>query len=99
MSPVFDHSTGKCTKRSCLRNVTLARPTTFLHLPTISEFSFETNAPPVGGYITSDRLSATAGEDMVLLQGTSWTDDYDDLPTAYSFGFAHGWYEILIVSR
>lgn len=63
------------------------------------EFSFETNSPPVGGYLISDSLSATAGVDSVTLQSTSWTDDFDDLPVSYAFGYAHGWQEIVSATR
>lgn len=64
-----------------------------------SEFSFDTNSPPVGGYIITDLLSATAGVDSVTLQSTSWTDDFDDLPVSYAFGYAHGWKHIVSVTR
>lgn len=63
------------------------------------EFTFETNSPPVGGYLISDLLSATAGVDSVTLQSTSWTDDFDDLPVSYAFGYAHGWQDITSVAR
>lgn len=65
----------------------------------IAEFSFETNAAPVGGYVDSDLLKIFAGEDKVLLQTMAWTDDFDDLPMTYEFGFVHGWHEVLSVSR
>ena len=63
------------------------------------EFSFETNAPPVGGYVTSDMMRITGGQDAVTLQTLDWTDDFDDLPMAYEFGFTQGWREVLLVSR
>lgn len=63
------------------------------------EFSFEANAPPVGGYVTSKQLAVSAGQDTVLLQSEAWIDDFDDLPMAYEFGLAYGRHEILSVSR
>lgn len=65
----------------------------------VSEFSFETNAAPVGGYVASDLLNMVAGEDTVLLQTMAWNDDVDDLPISYKFGFIHGWHHVLSVSR
>lgn len=70
-----------------------------LHVSPRPEFSFETNSPPVGGYLISDLLSATAGVDSVTLRSTSWTDDFDDLPVSYAFGYAHGWQDIASVAR
>lgn len=67
--------------------------------PMRAEFSFETNAPPVGGHLTSDRLSITAGVDTVVLESTTWTDDFDDLPVSYAFGYTHGWHEVVSRSR
>lgn len=69
----------------------LKRPT-FPH--NIADFSFETNAAPVGEYVDSDLREITAGHDAVLLQTVTWTDDFDDLPLAYEFGLAHGWHEV-----
>ncbi|CAM9207243.1 unnamed protein product, partial [Ectocarpus fasciculatus] len=63
-----------------------------------AEFAFETNAPPVGGYVVSDILRMTSGEDKVLLETTGWTDDFDDLPVAYEFGYTHGRLEVFSVS-
>lgn len=65
----------------------------------VAEFSFETNAAPVGGYVDSNQQQITAGQDAVTLQATAWTDDIDDLPMVYEFGYAHGWHEVLSVSR
>ncbi|CAM9843656.1 unnamed protein product, partial [Ectocarpus sp. 4 AP-2014] len=62
-----------------------------------SEFSFETNAAPVGGYVSSDLLQVYAGEDTVLLHTMGWTDDFEDLPMTYEFGYTHGWHEVLSV--
>ena len=62
--------------------------------PQIAEFSFETNAAPVGGYVDSDLREMTAGRNAVLLQTMAWTDDFDDLPLAYEFGYTHGWHEV-----
>lgn len=67
--------------------------------PSFAEFSFETNAPPVGGYLESDRLTATSGVDTVQLKSVAWTDDFDDLPMSYVFGYAHGWHEVLSTTR
>ncbi|CAN0380730.1 unnamed protein product, partial [Laminaria digitata] len=53
--------------------------------PSIPEFSFEANAPPVGGYVTSKQLTASAGEETVRLQSEAWIDDFDDLPMSYEF--------------
>ncbi|CAM9627610.1 unnamed protein product, partial [Ectocarpus sp. 12 AP-2014] len=63
-----------------------------------TEFAFETNAPPVGGYVVSDILRMTSGEDKALLQTAGWADDFGDLPMAYEFGYAHGRLEVLSVS-
>lgn len=65
----------------------------------ISEFFFETNAAPVGGYVDSDLRRMTAGQDKVVLQTMGWTDDIDDLPMVYEFGYTNGWHEVLSVSR
>ncbi|CAN0003126.1 unnamed protein product [Pylaiella littoralis] len=62
------------------------------------QYSFETNTTPVGGYINSDLLQITAGQDKVLLQAMAWTDDFEDLPMAYEFGYVHGWVEVSSVS-
>ncbi|CAM9387820.1 unnamed protein product [Ectocarpus sp. 12 AP-2014] len=59
-----------------------------------SEFSFETNAAPVGGYVSSDLLQLYAGEDTVVLHTMGWTDDLEDLPMTYEFGYTHGWHEV-----
>lgn len=67
--------------------------------PATPEFSFEANAPPVGGYVTSKQLVVSAGEESVLLQSEGWIDDFDDLPMSYEFGLAYGTHEILSVSR
>ncbi|CAM9224561.1 unnamed protein product [Ectocarpus sp. 12 AP-2014] len=40
----------------------------------------------------------TSGEDKALLQTAGWVDDFDDLPIAYEFGYAHGRLEVLSVS-
>ncbi|CAM9632287.1 unnamed protein product, partial [Ectocarpus sp. 6 AP-2014] len=61
-------------------------------------FAFETNAPPVGGYVVSDILRMTSGEEKALLQTAGWADDFGDLPMAYEFGYAHGRLEVLSVS-
>lgn len=58
----------------------------------VAEFSFETNAAPVGGYVESDLLNIVAGEDTVLLQTMAWKDDFDDLPISFEFAFIHGWH-------
>ncbi|CAM9206786.1 unnamed protein product, partial [Ectocarpus fasciculatus] len=63
-----------------------------------SEFSFETNAAPVGGHVSSDQLQVYAGEDAVMLQTKGWTDDFEDLPMTYEFGYSHGWHEVLSVN-
>lgn len=47
----------------------------------------------------SDCLLATAGEDTVLLTSTAWTDDFDDLPVSYEFGYVNGWHQVLSVTR
>lgn len=60
----------------------------------IVEFYFETNAAPLGGYVDSDLREMTAGQDAVLLQTMAWTDDFDDLPLAYKFGYTHGWHDV-----
>ncbi|CAM9106341.1 unnamed protein product [Ectocarpus fasciculatus] len=62
-----------------------------------SEFSFETNAAPVGGYVSSDLLQLYAGEDAVVLHTMGWTDDFEDLPMTYEFGYTHGWHEVVSV--
>lgn len=67
--------------------------------PLRAEFSFETNAPPVGGYLVSDRLAVTAGVERVVLQSTAWTDDFEDLPVKYEFGYTNGWLDVFSVSR
>lgn len=64
-----------------------------------AEFSFETNAAPVGGYVNSNLRQITAGQDEVLLQTMAWVDDVDDLPLTYEFGYAHGWHKVASVSR
>lgn len=64
-----------------------------------AEFSFETNSPPLGGYVISDHVSATAGMDIVSLGSAAWTDDVDDFPISYSFGYAHGSQAVSSVSR
>ena len=64
-----------------------------------AEFSFETNAAPVGGYVSSDLLEVNAGEGEVVLQTMGWTDDFEDLPMTYEFGYSHGWHEVLSVFR
>ncbi|CAM9632430.1 unnamed protein product [Ectocarpus sp. 6 AP-2014] len=64
-----------------------------------SEFSIETNDAPVGGHVSSDLLQVHAGEDAVMLQTLGWTDDFEDLPMTYEFGYSHGWHEIRSVSR
>ncbi|CAM9609633.1 unnamed protein product, partial [Ectocarpus fasciculatus] len=63
-----------------------------------AEFSFETNAPPSGGHVKSDRLSAIAGVNPVVLQTLGWTDDVDDLPLTYSFGYIHGYQEVIAIA-
>ncbi|CBJ29023.1 conserved unknown protein [Ectocarpus siliculosus] len=63
-----------------------------------AEFSFETNAPPSGGHLKSDRLSATAGVNPVVLQTLGWTDDIDDLPLTYSFGYIQGYHEVIAIA-
>ena len=64
-----------------------------------AEFSFETNAAPVGGYVDADLLEITAGQDAVTLQTMAWIDDFDDLPMVYEFGYTHGWHQVASVSR
>lgn len=64
-----------------------------------AEFSFETNAAPVGGHVYSDMLDMTSGQDKVLLQTIGWVDDFEDLPMAYEFGYASGWHEVDSVFR
>lgn len=85
-----------------------ARKSYFIDLPEcfadclvthVAEFAFETNAPPVGGYVISDILRMTSGEDKALLGSAGWTDDFDDLPMTYEFGYTHGRFEVLSVSR
>lgn len=44
-------------------------------------------------------MRITAGQDAVTLQTVGWTDDVDDLPMAYEFGYTQGWHEVLSVSR
>ncbi|CAM9275625.1 unnamed protein product [Ectocarpus sp. 4 AP-2014] len=63
-----------------------------------SEFSFETNAAPVGGHVSSDLRQVYAGEDAAMLQTMGWTDDFEDLPMTYEFGYSHGWHEVRSVS-
>ncbi|CAM9196214.1 unnamed protein product, partial [Ectocarpus sp. 8 AP-2014] len=63
-----------------------------------SEFSIETNVAPVGGHVSSDLLQVYAGEDAVMLQTLGWTDDFEDLPMTYEFGYSHGWHEVRSVS-
>ncbi|CAM9187348.1 unnamed protein product, partial [Hapterophycus canaliculatus] len=58
-----------------------------------AEFTIETNAPPSGGHLQSDRLSVTAAVDPVLLRSLGWTDDVDDLPLTHSFGYVQGYQE------
>ena len=67
--------------------------------PQTAEFSFETNAAPIGGYVDSNLREMTAGQDAVLLQTMAWTDDFDDLPLAYEFGFTHGWHGVSSLDR
>ena len=67
--------------------------------PAVPEFSFEANSPPVGGYVTSNQLTAVAGQDLVTLATAAWIDDFDDLPMSYKFGLAYGRHEVLSVSR
>lgn len=64
-----------------------------------AEYSFETNAAPVGGCVGSDLREMTAGQDAVLLQTMAWTDDFEDLPLAYEFGHAPGWVRVSSVPR
>lgn len=64
-----------------------------------AEYSFETNAAPVGGYVDSDLRQITAGKDRVLLQTMAWTDDFEDLPMTYEFGYVPGWVEVRSSSR
>lgn len=42
----------------------------------------------------SDLREMTAGQNAVLLQTMAWTDDFDDLPLAYEFGYTHGWHDV-----
>ena len=42
----------------------------------------------------SDLREMTAGQNAVLLQTMGWTDDFDDLPLAYEFGYTHGWHDV-----
>ncbi|CAM9100098.1 unnamed protein product [Ectocarpus sp. 8 AP-2014] len=63
-----------------------------------AEFSFETNAPPSGGHLKSDRFSATAGVNPVVLQTLGWTDDIDDLPLTYTFGYIQGYHEVIAIA-
>ncbi|CAM9181833.1 unnamed protein product, partial [Ectocarpus sp. 8 AP-2014] len=63
-----------------------------------SEISFETNAAPVGGYVSSDLLQVYAGENTVALHTVGWTDDFEDLPMIYEFGYTHGSHEVLSVN-
>eukprot|EP00904_Undaria_pinnatifida_P010764 jgi/Undpi1/6818/HiC_scaffold_21.g09294.m1 len=65
---------------------------------TAGYFSFEANSPPVGGYVTSNQLTAVAGQDLVTLATAAWIDDFDDLPMSYKFGLAYGRHEVLSVS-
>ena len=65
----------------------------------VAEYSFETNAAPVGGYVDTDQRQITAGRDTVLLQTMAWTDDFDDLPVTYQFGYTHGLRKVLSASR
>ena len=44
-------------------------------------------------------MRITAGRDAVTLQTMGWTDDFDDLPMAYEFGYTNGWHEVLSVLR
>ena len=67
--------------------------------PTAVEFSFEVNAPPVGGYLLSEQLTVSAGVETVLLQSEAWIDDYDDLPMFYEFGLAYGTHDVFTMSR
>ncbi|CAM9477456.1 unnamed protein product, partial [Ectocarpus sp. 8 AP-2014] len=53
---------------------------------------------PVGGHASSDLLQVYAGEDAVMLQTKGWTDDFEDLPMTYEFGYSHGWHEVLSVN-
>lgn len=64
-----------------------------------AEFAFETNSAPIGGYADSNQRQVTSGRDMVLMQTMGWTDDFDDLPMTYQFGYTHGWQNVLSVSR
>lgn len=64
-----------------------------------AEFTIETNAPPLGGYITSDSSTLTAGKDRTTLHSKGWTDDYDDLPIMHSFGYVYGYRELISVAR
>lgn len=64
-----------------------------------AEFMIETNAPPLGGYITSDSSAVTAGKDRILLRSKGWTDDYDDLPIMHSFGYVYGCRELTSIAR
>eukprot|EP00903_Cladosiphon_okamuranus_P011441 g10779.t1 len=63
-----------------------------------SEYSFETNTAPIGGYVDVDLRQITAGQDVVTLKTMAWIDDFDDLPMVYEFGYTHGWHEVLSVS-
>lgn len=58
-----------------------------------------TNAAPIGGYVDSDLRQIVAGQDEVMLQTMAWTDDFEDLPMVYEFGYTHGWHEVLSLSR
>lgn len=33
------------------------------------------------------------------MQTMAWTDDVDDLPIVYKFGYTHGWHEVLSETR
>lgn len=64
-----------------------------------AEYTFETNAAPVGGHVTSDLRLVTAGRDKVLLETMAWVDNFEDLPMAYEFGYVHGWEEVRSATR
>ncbi|CAM9773342.1 unnamed protein product [Scytosiphon promiscuus] len=63
-----------------------------------TEFFFETNAAPVGGYVDADLRQMTAGEDPVLLRTMGWTDDFEDLPMTHKFGYTDGVHEVLSIN-
>ncbi|CAM9751965.1 unnamed protein product [Chrysoparadoxa australica] len=57
-----------------------------------ASYSLVTNSPPSGGYleILGGVTSVTALDDEITIVASLWSDDTEDMPLTYSFGYVHG---------